>query len=318
MVKEHLKGWYNKDGNFIYADPKKYNKKLEYLLSNDPEDIMSKPGLIIRKGINPIFRALLPLTSKNKFHVNKEGILPRKRPIIFASTHGFRDDIALAFKTAGTHASLLYGSIPDFYYSVDGYALCVPGCVVVDRKDRESRKSSLPKMEYLMDLGSNMVICPEGVWNKSTNLLILKLYPGIYRLAKKKDALIAPIVSIQVDNDCYAKRMDAIDITKYSEKEGLQVLRDTLATGKWELMEKYCPITNRKDLNEDYWQVFMEDLISTANGLYDYEIENSAEFIDKSIISEEEVFAPIDNINVNSKNAYVYSKTANKCRKIRK
>ena len=33
-----------------------YNKCLEYLLSNNPDDVMSKSGVVFRKMLNPIIR----------------------------------------------------------------------------------------------------------------------------------------------------------------------------------------------------------------------------------------------------------------------
>lgn len=314
MLKENLEYWYDENGNKVYGNKKHYNKKLEYLLSDNPEEVISQTGLEIRKMINPIFRNVVQLTTKNTFHIERDSDLPKDRPIIFASTHGFRDDVALAIKAAGTHSYLLYGSIPDFYYSIDGIALWANGTVIVDRKDKNSRASSINKMSRVIELGGNILMFPEGVWNKSENKLVLNLFPGIYRLAKKNNAIIVPIASIQSGDNCYAKRMKPLDIIKYDEIEGLKRLRDELATGKLELMMKHTKM-ERSNVDDNYWQAFLEKLISTSNGLYDYEIENSAEYIDKSIIDEKEVFDVVNNIHVNTGNAFVFAKTSNICRK---
>ena len=314
MLKENLEYWYDENGNKVYGNKKHYNKKLEYLLSDNPEEVISQTGLEIRKMINPIFRNVVQLTTKNTFHIERDSDFPKDRPIIFASTHGFRDDVALAIKAAGTHSYLLYGSIPDFYYSIDGIALWANGTVIVDRKDKNSRASSINKMSRVIELGGNILMFPEGVWNKSENKLVLNLFPGIYRLAKKNNAIIVPIASIQSGDNCYAKRMKPLDIIKYDEIEGLKRLRDELATGKLELMMKHTKM-ERSNVDDNYWQAFLEKLISTSNGLYDYEIENSAEYIDKSIIDEKEVFDVVDNIHVNTGNAFVFAKTSNICRK---
>src|SRR5574344_774185 len=110
--------------------------------------------------------------------------------------------------------------------------------------------------------------------------------------------------------------MQPFDITKFEKQEGLDTLRDILATGKWELMEKYAKDSRINIADEKkYWDKFMEELIATSNGLYDYEIEDNAEYVDESTIEEEDVFAPVDNIRVNCSNALVYAKTANACRK---
>lgn len=333
MIKEHLEYWYDKDGNKVYGDPAKFNKNLVYLMDNDPKKVVSPVGLRFRKLISPLCRMAMPLTTKNKFkivkpyeldhdmstlslkekiHLHKQYKIPKGRPVVFAATHGFRDDIALTIKAAGKHAYVLYGSIPDFFYSIDGKALWLVGTVLADRKDHESTAASLPKMERVLDLGGKVIIYPEGVWNKSPNKLVLDLYSGAYRLAKKKNGIVVPISTIQVDNTCYAVRHAPFDITKYSQEEGIDKLREILATGKYKLMKKFASISRVKIGNADeYWHNFLDELIATSNGLYDYEIEDNAEYKKKDVVDAEEVFAPIDNIKVNFSNAFVYAKTRN-------
>lgn len=286
-----------------------YNKSLEYLLNNDPNKVLSKSGVVLRKMINPLFRNLVSLTTTNKLIIERKSIVPKDRPVIFAATHGFRDDIAFTVKTIGTHAYILYGSIPDFYCSMDGYALWLNGVVIVDRKNKDSRKASVAKMERVLDLGTNLIIYPEGVWNKTPNLIVQKLYPGIYDVAKSKKALIMPVATVLENGVCHAILDEAFDITKYDCKEGLAILRDKMATAKFELMEKYAH-TERKEIEpvDVYWEKFLEDLIATANGHYDYEIENSAQYIDKNETTEEQAFLPFKNVEITPQNARVLVK----------
>ena len=97
-------------------------------------------------------------------------------------------------------------------------------------------------MEHLIDLGGNIIMFPEGVWDKSKNLPCLKLFPGIYKVAKEKNAIIVPIVSIQENNKTYVKRLPAFDITKYDEKKGREILIAILALDKMDLMIIILPI----------------------------------------------------------------------------
>ena len=393
-----------------------YNKRLEYLLSNCPEDVLSKYGVVLRKLFHPIYRRLISLSTKNKWVIEKKAIVPRGNKVIFAGTHGFRDDIALTIKTIGTHAYLLYGSIPDFYYSMDGYALWLNGTIIVDRKDKMSRAAVKPKMERAIDLGSHNLMYPEGVWNKSPNLLVLKLYPGIYDVASKKGIMVLPVATILEEQVAYSKAGEAYDMTKldcfdyidifhrmreailkmidlmiykdqdifqlkyelekllksfpvrsldfYDQKTleirshfyqnqlrnlyqiyaqklsvednfsqeymydiesiisirkrvlsllkevsfierkvSLEKLRDKMASLKMELMEEHS-YAKRSDFSNyqpisDYWRQYVEELIQTANGLYDYEIEDRAEFVDCNETSMEEAFEPITRIKKN-------------------
>lgn len=387
-----------------------YNKCFEYLLSNDPDDVISKSGILVRKAINPIYRKVIPFSTKNELIVERKEDVPKDKKIIYSATHGFRDDIVLTLKTIDAPVYLLYGSLLDFYYSIDGLALWLNGTIIVDRKDKKSRAAAILKMERALELGSNLLIYPEGVWNKEQSLIVQKLYTGIYDVAEKEEALVVPIATIQEGNKCYSIQGSAYDITNftkddcddikrlmhknlikcidlivYNTKRGdvlkqklnyvleklktvnveqdissiikmldtisileneivktlrkeddielsirnllvqardakkiiaVQNLRDKMATLKWELYEEHRRTTRESFSNFDsiftYWDNYLEELIKTANGLYDYEIEDTAEYRDRNEISDIEVFRVLDNVEVTKQNALVLSKTRNK------
>ena len=387
-----------------------YNKCFEYLLSNDPDDVISKSGILVRKAINPIYRKVIPFSTKNELIIERKEDVPKDKKIIYSATHGFRDDIVLTLKTIDAPVYLLYGSLLDFYYSIDGLALWLNGTIIVDRKDKKSRAAAILKMERALELGSNLLIYPEGVWNKEQSLIVQKLYTGIYDVAEKEEALVVPIATIQEENKCYSIQGSAYDITNftkddcddikrlmhknlikcidlivYNTKRGatlkqklnyvleklktvngeqdissiikmldtisileneivktlrkeddielsirnllvqardakkiiaVQNLRDKMATLKWELYEEHRRTTRESFSNFDpiftYWDNYLEELIKTANGLYDYEIEDTAEYKDKNEISDIEVFRVLDNVEVTKQNALVLSKTRNK------
>lgn len=387
-----------------------YNKCFEYLLSNDPDDVISKSGILVRKAINPIYRKVIPFSTKNELIVERKEDVPKDKKIIYSATHGFRDDIVLTLKTIDAPVYLLYGSLLDFYYSIDGLALWLNGTIIVDRKDKKSRAAAILKMERALELGSNLLIYPEGVWNKEQSLIVQKLYTGIYDVAEKEEALIVPIATIQEGNKCYSIQGSAYDITNftkddcddikrlmhknlikcidlivYNTKRGdvlkqklnyvleklktvnveqdissiikmldtisileneivktlrkeddielsirnllvqardakkiiaVQNLRDKMATLKWELYEEHRRTTRESFSDFDpiftYWDNYLEELIKTANGLYDYEIEDTAEYRDRNEISDIEVFRVLDNVEVTKQNALVLSKTRNK------
>lgn len=387
-----------------------YNKCFEYLLSNDPDDVISKSGILVRKAINPIYRKVIPFSTKNELIIERKEDVPKDKKIIYSATHGFRDDIVLTLKTIDAPVYLLYGSLLDFYYSIDGLALWLNGTIIVDRKDKKSRAAAILKMERALELGSNLLIYPEGVWNKEQSLIVQKLYTGIYDVAEKEEALVVPIATIQEGNKCYSIQGSAYDITNftkddcddikrlmhknlikcidlivYNTKRGdvlkqklnyvleklktvnveqdissiikmldtisileneivktlrkeddielsirnllvqardakkiiaVQNLRDKMATLKWELYEEHRRTTRESFSDFDpiftYWDNYLEELIKTANGLYDYEIEDTAEYRDRNEISDIEVFRVLDNVEVTKQNALVLSKTRNK------
>lgn len=285
-----------------------HNGFLEYLLNNDPTQVLSKKGIARRKRFHSVFcNVIVPLSTRNKLIIERKAICPIDKRIIFACTHGFRDDVAFSLKAAGEHAYLLYASIPDIFESIDGPALWTNGVIMLDRKDKASRHAAKEKMKYALSLGTNLLMYPEGVWNKTENLIVQKLYPGVYDVAKESGALVMPMATIQVEDKVYAILEEAFDICAYIRKEGLAVLRDKMATAKYELMEKYSKSSRLEIGNASaYWAQFLNELIATSNGLYDYEIESTAQYIDKSITEPAEAFAHLKQLQPNRNNAFLF------------
>ncbi len=287
-----------------------YNKFLEYLLDNNPQKVISKKGLYLRKALSPVVRTIVaPLSSKNKYHIEKNKNLPKNRPLIFASTHGLKDDIAMGISCTGRHTYLLFASLPDFFGTVDGPALWLNGVILLDRKIKESRKAAKAKMEYAISLGADILMYPEGTLNKTENLIVQKLFPGVYDVAEKCNALVVPVAIIQEGNNVYSKVCDAVDICRYDREEGLTVLRDLMATAKYELMEKHSK-TSRADIGnaEEYWNSFLNDLVNQMLPFYDYEIENTSQFIDENEITYSRAFEHLKSITPNLKTAFLFNK----------
>lgn len=290
-----------------------YNKFLEYLLDNNSQKVISKRGFYLRKLLSPAVRTVVaPLSSKNKYHIEKNLNLPKDRPLIFAATHGIKDDIAMGISCTGRHTYLLFASLPDFFGTVDGPALWLNGVILLDRKIKESRKAAKAKMEYAISLGADILMYPEGTLNKTENLIVQKLFPGVYDVAEKCNALVVPIAIIQEGNNVYSKVCDAVDICRYDREEGLTVLRDLMATAKYELMEKYSK-TSRADIGnaEAYWNSFLDDLVNQMLPFYDYEIENTSQFIDKNEIAYSQAFEHLKSITPNLKTAFLFNNRIN-------
>ena len=86
---------------------------------------------------------------------------------------------------------------------------------------------------------------PEGVWNKTPNSLVLNLWPGIYRIAKATGVKVVPVAHYirdcsdsSKDNKIHTVISDPIRIDDLTEKEGLEYLRDCIATWYYLMMEK--------------------------------------------------------------------------------
>ncbi len=286
------------------------NEFLKYLLKNEPSAVISKRGIAVRKAISPLVRNVIaPMSSKNKYIIERNKNLPKDKPLIFAATHGLKDDIACGISAAGRHAYLLFGSLPDFFGTMDGPALWLNGVILVDRKNKQSRRAAKPKMNYALSLGTNILMFPEGTLNKTENLIVQKLFPGVYDVAKQSGALVVPVAIIQEDNKVYAKVCDALDITQYERQEGLDTLRDLMATAKYELMEKYSRCS-RADIGnaKEYWQNFLDNLVNQMLPFYDYEIENSSQYLDETDLKHIAVKKQYKKFKFNKDNAFLLNK----------
>lgn len=150
-----------------------YNRFLEYLKQTEPKRVISKSGIRIRKILNLVIRAVAPLTCKYKRVIVKSYKVHKGKPIIFAPTHGFKDDVLMTVSSIPANGYILFGSLPQFYNTFDGITAWLNGALIVDRTDKESRNAAKLKMRYAIEHGANLIVFPEGVWNKSGNLLIL-------------------------------------------------------------------------------------------------------------------------------------------------
>lgn len=68
------------------------NNFLNYLKNNDPEKVVSKSGIKMRKFIFPMLRLILKVTNPYKQIVVRKAEMPKKKSIIYAPTHSFKDD----------------------------------------------------------------------------------------------------------------------------------------------------------------------------------------------------------------------------------
>lgn len=308
---------------YILAD------KLSYLLENNPDEVLSKKGIEIRKKINYLIKKLGPsflkspqiienrkkLLDPNSEEEDEKINLPDK-PVIWTANHSFKDDTLASILAAKRNAYILFGSLPQFYNTFDGITAWLNGVVMTNRKHKESKKASIEKAKRAIELGSDLFIFPEGVWNKSPNKLLLDFWPGIYKIAKETNTDVVPIAHYIEDSSRPGKDSvihtvidDPINISNLSEEEALELIREKIGTWYYLMMEKYGKKT-REELLEGYntseeaWEEHLSRRVSTADR-YDEEIELSADYRPKDIILPEEVYENIANIeNITAENAH--------------
>lgn len=197
----------------------------------------------------------------------------------------------------------------DWTETFDGITAWLNGSLIVDRTDKESRSAAKKKMKYAIEQGANLIVFPEGVWNKSENLLVLQLFGGIYDVAKETGAVVVPVATHLEGKHVYVSTGDALDISGYDKTEGLAVLRDKMATLKWELMERYSNVSRSELLKEktpeEYWHGYIEHLISEVD-FYDREVEDNAHFRSEEQKEYEAVCAHLERVEPRKENAFLF------------
>ena len=290
-----------------------YNKFLERLLDNNPQKVLSKRSIRLRKIISPILRFIVPFVTPNsKLKVLRRVKIP-KNPVIFAATHGFREDVEHTVVMAKRQAYVLNGSLSQVFKSLDGITAWLAGLILIDRTNKESRMASKEKMIYALKQGASVIMYPEGTWNKSPNQLVSGLFPGVYDVAKESGSLVVPIATYRDGDKAYGIMEEAFDICAFEKEEGLAMLRDKMATMQYEIMERYgkCkrseyPYGNEAD---EYWKKHIDNLMAEVK-FYDYDLELHTKYRVKGVIEPDEVFVYLNKLIPNKRNAFLYKNRA--------
>lgn len=301
---------------YILAD------KLDYLLSNDSEKAILAKDIKRCGKLHSIIKAIgihflsNPQVFENRnFLLNpyaadvspdKEIILPSE-PVIWASNHGFKDDILASILAAKRNAFIFFGSLPQFYNTVDGISLFLNGVCMFNRKVSVSRKAAVVKAEKIMKYGTDLIVFPEGIWNKSPNALMIDLWAGIYRIACETGAKVVPVVhylgdfSVRgKDNPIHTVIDDPIRIDDLSEKAALEYIRDVLATWFYLMMEVYGKTTREELLKGTYnpIEAWEHQLIEGTKlvARYDRDIELNAAYCPKEKVLPQNVWRAVAEI----------------------
>ncbi len=191
------------------------NFYFRYMLGTDANKLINKKTINIRKRIHKPLLKVMSLSNPLKLNIEKREYQPNGEPVIYLSSHNFKDDVLNTVLTVDEHCNLLFGNIDLFFNSYEGIPLWMNGLCLVDRFDPKSRKAAVEKMIRSIELGTSVIAFPEATWNLTDNLLSLKLFGGFYDVAKRTGAKIVPIGNIRIGNQCYMSMDKAYDPTVF-------------------------------------------------------------------------------------------------------
>ena len=306
-----------------------YIKKREYQYNNNKH--LKWNG--IRSALHPVLLGLMSFARK---YINKQTleIINDKRdknnektnkPVIYAITHVGMYDIQIVSEAIKDHQYTFLGDPETMYRTSDGFLMNLNGLVYCDTDNKNDRNIAKKTSIDVLNKGINLMIYPEGVWNLSPNLLTLPLFPGIIDIAMETGCDIIPVAIEQYDNDFVVnigknidvnpEKKEFIDINKKREHIETQkeILRDTLATLKWEIMETR-PIEQRKKYGkyEEEYRNFVEKRYKewvdpkTKVPFYNDEIVEKRTFKPKNICVAKKAFEHLNHLTINRNNAFLF------------
>lgn len=138
----------------------------------------------------------------------------------------------------------------------------------------------------------------------------MNLFPGIYRIACETGARVVPVVHYirdctnnEKNNLIHTVVDDPIRIDDLSEDAALQLIRETLATWFYLMMDVYGKSTRDELLNgcldaTEAWGQRLSNRIKTVGSYYDVEIELCADYRPKWKIDPRDVWNTIAEIQV--------------------
>ena len=233
------------------------------------------------------------------------------KPIIFAITHVGKYDIEVVSEAIRTHYYLLSGDYEHIQGIIDAPFLGLNGVFYFNEKDKADRKRvSLDMINHLQNDG-NLMYFIEGTWNMSPNLPMLPCYWGIVDIAIKGNATIVPVAAEQYDKHFVINIGENFDMSKYDcttigKSNGIDSLRDTLATLKWEIWE-YMPMAKRSELVGDEWDKYKEERYKEWPYFNDEYIDGLV-FKPKNVITNKETIAHVKKLTPNRNNAFLFDK----------
>ncbi len=273
----------------------------------------SLKGIELRKKMHFLIEGILKLdqllSKENIVILNDKHTVDNDTPKIFACIHIGGNDVQRAFQVLGTPAYLMLGD-PGYIYRMPIYqALKLNGVIPLETKNREDRKIAYNRSVELLNNNGNLLIFPEGAWNVSPNLVVMKLFSGAVRMAQETGAEIVPIAVEQYDNKFYFNIGENYSIpnnTEYSIQELTDDLRDKLSTLKWEIFESQ-PQLVRDNVPNNYLDTFQNRIVERCNFGYGLTIQDALDecFHDKTITEPDEVFSFLDDLELGKNNAFL-------------
>lgn len=229
----------------------------------------------LRKKIHKLLLSIIKIDrilTKEKVTVLSNNSVMTKKPIIYACTHIGGNDIQRTFEAIKDHAYLFLGDPEGLYKDISGLLLYLNGVICLETDNKKDRYIAKERAIELLKKQGNLLIYPEGAWNITPNLPVMKLYTGTVKMALETGADIVPIAIEQYDENFYVNIGKNISVNGNENILELNSkLRDTLATLKWEIWEKQ-EMTIRDNITQNFIDNFEQNIVDKCE--YGFTVED--------------------------------------------
>ena len=257
-------------------------KRLEKFNKNIP-----LRGIKLRKSIHILPLKLVKLDrkiSKENVSVISDNRIQTDKPKIFACTHIGGNDIHRVFEAIKEHAYLFLGDPRGIYKDLAGFLLFLNGSINMESNNKMDRYIAKQRSLELLKKNGNLLIFPEGAWNLTSNLLVMDLYKGTVSMARETNADIIPIAIEQYGSDFYVSIGKNISMSENKDltlDELNRILRDAMATEKWNIIEQHPQNRDEIFINE---LEFAQSIVNRCPYGFTIEDVERTRYIDKDKI----------------------------------
>ena len=273
-------------------------------------------GVGFRRAIHPLLLKILAAARKSRnqtYEVIRDRRTASDRPHIFACTHVGYDDVATLCEAIRDSAYIFLGDPKTLYKDPVGLILYLNGSVFVELQNKNDRHVSAELSKRILKAGGNLLIFPEGVWNITESIPVLKLYWGAEKFAMETGADIIPVAIEQIGAHF------VVNIGRNMEPEAFrgqpvgkmtECLRNEMSTLKWEIFEGRG-LFNRAAVQPDEWKSHLRDIWGTnTNKVVTVEEIERGKFVDRRVTEAEQVFAHLKSLEPTAENAFVFQKAS--------
>lgn len=288
---------------YYYKDLRKFNY----------ENQIPIKGIEFRKNIHQLPLALVKLErllSNEKITILKDERIYTEKPKIYACTHIGGKDIERTFEAIKEHCYLFLGDPGVTYKTPTGLLLYLNGTINLETRDKTDRKIAKSRAIELLKNGGNLLLYPEGAWNITENLPVMKLFTGTVEIAIESGAEIIPIAIEQSDKNFFVSIGKNIDYTNCQinqKKELTTELRDILSTLVWENWEQLDHI-KRDELTPEFKDNYIQSIINKCDLDYTEQDVLETRFKDKNIVEPEDVYSFKKKLILSRNNAFLLKK----------